>query len=101
LNRFYDPSRGTITLDGADIRSIPLDAYRSQIALVSQDAVLYDGTFRENIELGKAMSLEELEEACRSASILDFIQSLPQGFDTHVGFKGGQMSGGQRQVRRG
>lgn len=116
ISRFYDPSTGTILLDGRDIRSIPLNEYRSYIALVSQDAVLYEvctghfptprcakvvrqGTFRENITLGEtSITQEQLEKACRDASILEFIQSLPQGFDTNVGFKGSQMSGGQKQV---
>ncbi|CAE6474640.1 unnamed protein product [Rhizoctonia solani] len=98
ISRFYDPTTGTISLDGRDIRSIPLDEYRSHLALVSQDAVLYEGTFRENITLGEtSITQEQLERACRDASILEFIQSLPQGFDTSVGFKGSQMSGGQRQ----
>ncbi|CAE7087787.1 unnamed protein product, partial [Rhizoctonia solani] len=98
ISRFYDPTTGTIYLDGQDIRSIPLDEYRSHLALVSQDAILYEGTFRENITLGEdSITQEQLERACRDASILEFIQSLPQGFDTHVGFKGSQMSGGQRQ----
>ncbi|CAE6502668.1 unnamed protein product [Rhizoctonia solani] len=87
ISRFYDPTTGTIYLDGQDIRSIPLDEYRSHLALVSQDAILYE----------TSLTQEQLERACRDASILEFIQSLPQGFDTHVGFKGSQMSGGQRQ----
>ncbi|CCO35093.1 ATP-binding cassette, subfamily B (MDR/TAP),member 1 [Rhizoctonia solani AG-1 IB] len=98
ISRFYDPSMGTISLDGRDIRSIPLEEYRSHISLVAQDAVLYEGTFRENITLGQtSIAQEEIERACRDANILDFIQSLPQGFDSPVGFKGSQMSGGQRQ----
>ncbi|CAE6471474.1 unnamed protein product [Rhizoctonia solani] len=98
ISRFYDPTNGTISLDGRDIRSIPLDDYRSHLALVSQDAVLYEGTFRENITLGEnSITQEQLERACRDASILEFIQSLPESFDTSVGFKGSQMSGGQRQ----
>ncbi|CAE6488384.1 unnamed protein product [Rhizoctonia solani] len=98
ISRFYDPNMGTILLDGRDIRSIPLEEYRCHISLVAQDAVLYEGTFRENITLGQTpVSQEEIERACKYANILDFIQSLPQGFDTSVGFKGSQMSGGQRQ----
>ncbi|QRW08846.1 ABC transporter transmembrane region [Ceratobasidium sp. AG-Ba] len=98
ISRFYDPVFGTISLDNQDIRSIPLDQYRSQIALVSQNAILYEGTFGENITLGQdSIPQEAVERACRDASILDFILSLPQGFDTPVGFKGSQMSGGQRQ----
>ncbi|CAE6340535.1 unnamed protein product, partial [Rhizoctonia solani] len=98
ISRFYDPNMGTIFLDGRDIRTIPIEEYRSHIALVAQDAVLYEGTFRENITLGEAsVSQEAIERACRDANILEFIQALPQGFDTPVGFKGSQMSGGQRQ----
>ncbi|KAF8756598.1 ABC transporter transmembrane region [Rhizoctonia solani] len=98
ISRFYDPNLGTISLDGRDIRSIPLEEYRSHISLVAQDAVLYEGTFRENITLGQtSISQDEIERACRDANILSFIQSLPQGFDSPVGFKGSQMSGGQRQ----
>ncbi|KAJ1305894.1 hypothetical protein OPQ81_010614 [Rhizoctonia solani] len=98
ISRFYDASVGTISLDGRDIRNIPLEEYRSHISLVAQDAVLYEGTFRENITLGQtSISQEEIDRACRDANILDFIQSLPQGFDSPVGFKGSQMSGGQRQ----
>ncbi|CUA73287.1 hypothetical protein RSOLAG22IIIB_05235 [Rhizoctonia solani] len=98
ISRFYDPNMGTIFVDGRDIRSIPLEEYRSHISLVAQDAVLYEGTFRENITLGHApVSQEEIERACRDANILDFIVPLSQGFDTPAGFKGSQMSGGQRQ----
>ncbi|KAF8755197.1 ABC transporter transmembrane region [Rhizoctonia solani] len=99
ISRFYDPTTGTISLDGQDIRYIPLEEYRGHIALVSQDAILYEGTFHENITLGEAsISQEQLERACRDASILEFIQSLPQGFDTSVGFKGSQMSGGRDRI---
>ncbi|CAE6440789.1 unnamed protein product, partial [Rhizoctonia solani] len=97
ISRFYDPSLGTISLDGRDIRSMPLEEYRSYISLVAQDAILYEGTFRENITLGQPFTQEEIGRACRDANILEFIQSLPQGFDSPVGFKGSQMSGGQRQ----
>jgi ATP-binding cassette, subfamily B (MDR/TAP), member 1 len=102
INRFYDPISGVIEVDGVDIRAIPLEEYRSVLSLVSQDAVLYEGTFRENILLGwsggNPVTDAELEEACRKAHILDFIKGLPDGFDTSVGYKGSQMSGGQRQV---
>ncbi|KAF8754585.1 ABC transporter transmembrane region [Rhizoctonia solani] len=99
ISRFYDPSLGTICLDGRDIRTIPLEEYRSHIALVAQDAVLYEGTFRENITLGQSpVSQEAIERACHDANILGFIQSLPQGFDTPVGSKGSQMSGANDNV---
>ncbi|KDQ08496.1 hypothetical protein BOTBODRAFT_179848 [Botryobasidium botryosum FD-172 SS1] len=99
LNRFYDPDLGTITMGGVDIRSIPLNDYRSAFALVSQDAVLYEGTIRQNILIGitRDVHQEELEQACRDAFILEFIQSLPDTFDTNIGLKGAQLSGGQQQ----
>ncbi|KAG8969866.1 hypothetical protein FRC03_000112 [Tulasnella sp. 419] len=98
INRFYDPSLGTIEVDGIDIRAMPLSDYRSTLALVSQDAILYDGTIRENITLGyDGVSQEDLEAACQDARILEFIQGLPDGFETNIGLKGAQMSGGQRQ----
>lgn len=100
INRFYDPSSGTLEVDGNDVRTIPLAEYRSNLSIVTQDAILYDGSFRENITLGigREVSDAELEDVCRKAYIYDFISSLPDKFDTNVGLKGAQMSGGQRQV---
>ncbi|BFZ65351.1 hypothetical protein YB2330_006517 [Saitoella coloradoensis] len=101
LQRFYDPTAGRITLDGRDIGTFPIEEYRRYIALVSQDAVLYEGTVRFNILLGAPEGMdvteEDLKAACRAANILDFVSSLPNGLDTHIGLKGGQLSGGQRQ----
>ncbi|KAG8915864.1 hypothetical protein FRC00_010755 [Tulasnella sp. 408] len=99
INRFYDPSSGTLELDGNDVRTIPLPEYRSNLSIVTQDAILYDGSFRENITLGigREVSDAELEDVCRKSYIYDFISSLPDKFDTNVGLKGAQMSGGQRQ----
>lgn len=79
-----------------------MQEYRKHVALVSQEPTLYAGTIRFNILLGatkpaEEVTQEELEAACRDANILDFITSLPQGFDTNVGGKGSQLSGGQKQ----
>jgi ATP-binding cassette subfamily B (MDR/TAP) protein 1 len=102
LERFYDPVAGQIFLDGEPITELNLQEYRKQIALVSQEPTLYAGTVRFNILLGAIkptsdVTQEELEAACKDANILDFIQSLPDGFETEVGGKGSQLSGGQKQ----
>ncbi|KAG2121897.1 P-loop containing nucleoside triphosphate hydrolase protein [Suillus clintonianus] len=102
LERFYDPLSGQISLDGEHIDGCNVQAYRQHISLVSQEPTLYAGTIHFNILLGAARSesevtQEEIEAACRDANILDFIQSLPDGFNTEVGGKGSQLSGGQKQ----
>ncbi|KAL1405645.1 GTPase-activating protein [Vanrija albida] len=101
IERFYDPLAGSVTLDGVDIRTLNVASYRSQIALVSQEPTLYSGSLRFNIILGhpqpETVTEEQLKQACRDANILEFIESLPEGFDTEVGSKGGQLSGGQKQ----
>ncbi|TRM64132.1 ste6-like protein [Schizophyllum amplum] len=102
IERFYDPLSGNVYLDGEKISDLNVAEYRKQIALVSQEPTLYAGTVRFNILLGaikpeSEVTQEEIEEACRKANILEFIQSLPNGFDTEVGGKGGQLSGGQKQ----
>ncbi|KAG2070640.1 P-loop containing nucleoside triphosphate hydrolase protein [Suillus decipiens] len=102
LERFYDPLSGRVSLDGELIDEFNIQAYRQQISLVSQEPTLYAGTIRFNILLGAArpeseVRQEEIETACRDANILDFIQSLPDGFNTEVGGKGSQLSGGQKQ----
>ncbi|KAG1758054.1 P-loop containing nucleoside triphosphate hydrolase protein [Suillus lakei] len=102
LERFYDPLSGQISLDGELIDEFNVQAYRQQISLVSQEPTLYAGTIHFNILLGATkpkseVTQEEIEAACRDANILDFIQSLPDGFNTEVGGKGSQLSGGQKQ----
>lgn len=99
MERFYDPIRGTIELDGSDIRSINLKSLRSQLALVSQTPTLFDGTVAFNITLGALdnVTQEDIEAAARLANIHDFIASLPDGYETQVGGKGGKLSGGQKQ----
>ena len=99
VERFYDPLHGAVNVDGRDISKLNVQEYRNHVALVSQEPTLYSGTIKFNILLGATkpvdqVTQEELEEACRNANILDFIKSLPQGFDTEVGGKGSQLSGG-------
>jgi len=102
IERFYDPLHGSIQLDNDKITDLNIQDYRKQISLVSQEPTLYAGTIRFNVLLGaikpeSEVTQEEIENACRDANILDFIQSLPDGFDTEVGGKGSQLSGGQKQ----
>ena len=98
LLRFYDPQQGRITLGGQDLREIPLETLRDQIAVVTQDTYLFQGTVAENLRLGRAdASLAELEEAARAANAHDFISGLPQGYETYVGERGVRLSGGERQ----
>ena len=96
--RFWDPSSGSVQLDGHDIREYKLDDLRQNIALVSQDTYLFNASIRENILLGKPdATQDELEEAATLANCHDFISTFPEGYDTKVGERGMQLSGGQRQ----
>ncbi|KAH8078415.1 P-loop containing nucleoside triphosphate hydrolase protein [Cristinia sonorae] len=102
IERFYDPLSGSLYLDDHRVSELNVAEYRKHLALVSQEPTLYSGTIRFNILLGATkpaseVTQKELEEACRSANILDFIESLPNGFETEVGGKGSQLSGGQKQ----
>lgn len=96
--RFYDPQQGAVHLDGIDIRDYRLVDLRRQIALVSQDVVLFNDSVANNIAYGRPdVSRAEIEQAAQIAHALEFIQQLPQGLDTNVGEKGVLLSGGQRQ----
>ncbi|MEG3079378.1 ABC transporter transmembrane domain-containing protein [Halomonas sp. 5021] len=98
LLRFYDPGQGQVTLDGYDIRTLDLVALRRVMGLVAQAPLLFSGTVAENLRYGDAeASNERLRMAAQDASALDFIDALPQGFDTPLGPGGVQLSGGQRQ----
>ncbi|KAM5458307.1 putative ABC-type xenobiotic transporter [Microsporum audouinii] len=100
LERFFDPEAGQILVDGKDISKLNIKNYRSHLALVSQEPTLYQGTIRENITLGtndEEVSEEKITNACKDANIYDFIQSLPDGFSTVIGARGGMLSGGQQQ----
>ncbi|RLN64143.1 hypothetical protein BBP00_00003629 [Phytophthora kernoviae] len=98
LEHFYDPQAGSVTLDGVDLRELSLPWLRDRISLVSQEPVLFAGTIADNIALGKpGASREEVVQAAEEASALEFVRNLPDGFDTNVGDRGGQVSGGQKQ----
>jgi subfamily B ATP-binding cassette protein MsbA len=96
--RFYDPTDGRVCLDGYDLRDVTLASLRSQIAIVPQDTLLFSGTIRENIAYGRPDALEaEVKAAARAANIAEFIESLPDGYETTIGERGATLSGGQRQ----
>jgi subfamily B ATP-binding cassette protein MsbA len=97
LPRFYDVNEGSVRVDGHDVRDYELTSLREQIALVSQEVVLFNDTIRANIAFGRNASLEAIEEAARAAHVMEFAQALPAGLDTMVGDRGVLLSGGQRQ----
>jgi ATP-binding cassette subfamily B protein len=98
LFRFYDPTSGRITLDGADIAAVTQASLREAIAVVPQDAVLFNDTILYNLAFGRpGASMEEIEQAARQAQIHDFIASLPDGYETMVGERGLKLSGGEKQ----
>ena len=98
LMRFYDVDSGKISIDGHDIRALSLETLRRNIALVTQEAILFDESIAENIALGRlGASRTEIEMAARNAAADEFIRQLPQGYDTRVGEGGLKLSGGQRQ----
>lgn len=98
LPRFYDVDAGSIRIDGRDVRKVTQKSLHEQIGLVQQDVYLFDGTIAENIAYGKPdATAEEIVEAARRANIADFIETLPDGFETQVGERGARLSGGQKQ----
>ena len=98
LPRFYEPTTGQILIDGVDIQSCTLASLRAQIGIVAQDVVLFDDTIRNNIAFGRRDATEEaIIQAARLAYAHDFIERLPQGYQTVVGEKGVKLSGGERQ----
>ncbi|BBF84770.1 lipid A export ATP-binding/permease protein MsbA [Aquitalea magnusonii] len=98
LFRFYDVSRGSISINGRDIRQLTQDSLRAHIGIVPQDTVLFNDSIYYNIAYGRpGASREEVMEAARSAHIHDFVMSLPDGYDTQVGERGLKLSGGEKQ----
>jgi subfamily B ATP-binding cassette protein MsbA len=98
LLRFYEAQGGMIAIDGQDIQSVTLESLRAVIAVVTQEAVLFDESIVSNIALGKpSASLGEIKAAARNAAAHDFIEAMPEGYDTRVGEGGLKLSGGQRQ----
>jgi ATP-binding cassette, subfamily B, bacterial MsbA len=98
LLRFYDPTGGKIEIDGVDLRRVQRASLLDQMAVVSQEPFLFDGTIRENIRYGRLdASDEDILAAARAAHVDEFAEGLPQGYDTEVGAAGTRLSGGQRQ----
>ncbi|QDV46657.1 Putative multidrug export ATP-binding/permease protein [Stieleria neptunia] len=98
IARFYDPAEGSIRLDGRDLREINLDAYRSLLGIVEQEVFLFDGTIADNIAYARRDCQDaEIIAAARAAAAHEFIEKLPNGYDSVIGERGVKLSGGQRQ----
>jgi len=97
LFRFLDPQQGTVSFDGIDAKAFTLESLRQQISLVPQQPDLFHRSIRDNITLGTAVSNHQLTEAARKSCSLEFIENLPQQFDTLVGERGVKLSGGEKQ----
>ena len=98
LPRFYDPQEGSIKIDDQDIKNISLSSLRKNLSLVSQDVILFDDTIKNNISYAKEnASNEEIERACKFAAADEFIEKLPEKFNTFIGENGVRLSGGQKQ----
>ena len=99
VSRFYDPTAGSVKLDGVDLRELSNDDLRRAVVMVTQEAYLFSGTVADNIMLGKpGASDDEIEAAARAVGAHEFITSLPDGYDTDVNKRGGRVSAGQRQL---
>ncbi len=98
LLRFYDPTQGSITLDGIDLKRINLEDFRRQVGVVLQESYLFPGSIKDNIAYGRPdCSLREVMEAAKAANAHNFIVGFPDGYDTYVGERGQRLSGGERQ----
>jgi len=98
IPRLYDPTAGIIRLDGHDLRDVTLESLSNQVGMVTQETYLFHDTIRTNLQYARLDATQaELEEACRVANIHDFIQALPDGYDTIVGERGYRLSGGEKQ----
>lgn len=98
LARLYDPTDGTVRVDGCDLRSVTLESLRAQVAFVTQESFLFHASIAENLRFARRdASQQELEEACRQAFIHEVIAALPEGYETTVGERGHRLSGGERQ----
>jgi subfamily B ATP-binding cassette protein MsbA len=98
LPRFFDVSHGKLVIDGQDVRDLTVASLRSEIAIVTQDTILFNDTVRNNIAYGQpTIPFEKVEEAARAALAHDFIVAMPNGYDTVIGERGLRLSGGERQ----
>ncbi len=98
LPRFYDPQEGSIEIDGQNIRDVSLESLRKNLSMVSQDVILFDDTIKNNISYAKeGASDHDIKKACKFAAANEFIEKLPNGYDTLIGENGIRLSGGQKQ----
>ncbi len=98
IPRFFDVTQGVIRIDGVDLRDISIESLRKQVAIVTQEPILFNDTIRRNIAYGKPDATDqEIEEAAKAAYIYNFIQGLPKGLDTIIGELGSRLSGGEKQ----
>jgi len=98
IPRFYDPTQGKVLIDGIDLRQFEINSLRRQLAIVSQDTFIFNTSVQNNIVYGKEGATEqEIQAAARQANALEFIQEMPEGFETQLGDRGVRLSGGQRQ----
>ena len=98
IPRFYDPQEGKILIDGVDLRELEINSLRRKMAVVSQDTFIFNASVKYNIAYGTEDADDDaIEEAAKLAHAMDFIQQLPEGFDTLLGDRGVRLSGGQRQ----
>ena len=98
IARFYDVNEGAITFDGIDIRDLKIHSLRDLIGIVSQDSILFNDSITNNLLIGKTSATEaEIKEAAKVANAYDFIEALPNKFQTNIGDMGGKLSGGQKQ----
>ena len=98
IPRFYDPTSGTVTIDGYDVKKVTLGSLGKQIGIVSQETILFNGSIRDNIAYGKIDATdEEIILATKKANAHGFISRFPSGYDTRVGERGAKLSGGERQ----
>ena len=99
LGRFYDPRSGRITLDGTDLRQLPDSVLRTEVIVITQENFLFEGSVADNIRLGRPDASDaDVHRAARMIGAHDFIDALPEGYDTPVGKRGGRLSAGQRQL---
>jgi len=99
LGRFYDPRSGRVTLDGTDLRQLPDSVLRTEVIVITQENFLFEGSVAENIRLGRPDAPDaDVRRAARMIGAHDFIDALPEGYDTPVGKRGGRLSAGQRQL---
>jgi subfamily B ATP-binding cassette protein MsbA len=98
IPRFFDPGEGAVLIDGRDVRECTLESLRSQVALVTQEVILFHDTVRANIKAGRhSLSEPQIRAAAEAAQAWSFIERLPEGLDTEIGDRGQKLSGGERQ----